>query len=337
MPCEVCGNASNGMLLCKYHYKLKMENKLKKCQKCEKLTEKDKLLCYSCYIRENSAVICFNCKINASLIHHDEFGDVWNCKKCGNVWQMRAEATNDVERILALFYNKEYLSWEKIESWADLSQDEIRAALKRLFRTKRITKKFDKYYYLTDEEKENYAKLETERLSLIESKKLKFLSKQEKTSLSDKIASNIYYDSDLYQKILEILKKAQSSIKITSPWIYGMGHIKDILVEKRQQNVDIHLIIRSLEEGSTETQRKAQKNLKHVLEDNKVKIYYDIDLHAKLLIIDDKEILVSSANLTTKSLLSNHELGIWSKDENLVKETIRYFEKLCKQKAYDWK
>jgi cardiolipin synthase len=50
--------------------------------------------------------------------------------------------------------------------------------------------------------------------------------------------------------------------------------------------------------------------------------------HPKLIIVDEKEIIVSSANLTQTGLWVNYEAGIWAKDEVMAKEGYAFFERL---------
>ena len=51
-------------------------------------------------------------------------------------------------------------------------------------------------------------------------------------------------------------------------------------------------------------------------------------LHSRLIIIDDKEILVSSADLTRDQLFDQFNAGIYTRDEESIKEAILFFENM---------
>lgn len=58
------------------------------------------------------------------------------------------------------------------------------------------------------------------------------------------------------------------------------------------------------------------------------KIFLDPVLHAKMIISDEQEILVSSANLIRTSQVRNHEAGIGSIDKYIVPSAIKYLDTL---------
>ena len=61
-----------------------------------------------------------------------------------------------------------------------------------------------------------------------------------------------------------------------------------------------------------------QKNLK-----------FNSGIHARFLILDDKELICGSADLCSASLSGDHlEAGIWTKDISLVNEAIKLFNKI---------
>ena len=57
-------------------------------------------------------------------------------------------------------------------------------------------------------------------------------------------------------------------------------------------------------------------------------------LHSKIIIIDDDEILVTSANLTIVAMESNIETGIWTKDKKIVNACKEIFEDFEHRKIF---
>ena len=57
-------------------------------------------------------------------------------------------------------------------------------------------------------------------------------------------------------------------------------------------------------------------------------------LHSKIIIIDNKEILVTSANLTTNAMEKNIESGIWTNDEKIVNSCREVFQNWINQNIF---
>ena len=56
-------------------------------------------------------------------------------------------------------------------------------------------------------------------------------------------------------------------------------------------------------------------------------------LHAKIYLVDRKEAIVTSANLTKGGIEDNYEAGIWLNDPNVLKEICAFIDDLyqCSQ------
>ena len=59
------------------------------------------------------------------------------------------------------------------------------------------------------------------------------------------------------------------------------------------------------------------------------------DLHAKLYLLGTDHAIITSANLTERGLLTNHELGVVTDDAELVAACLRYFKQRWKQAGPD--
>ncbi|MFQ5892631.1 MAG: phosphatidylserine/phosphatidylglycerophosphate/cardiolipin synthase family protein, partial [Candidatus Methanofastidiosia archaeon] len=89
-------------------------------------------------------------------------------------------------------------------------------------------------------------------------------------------------------------------VKVSGKWKFN---------ENRQQSFSIRRIISVLPVNSFR------------LNDN---------VHSKLLIVDDREVLVFTANFTHTGFWENYEAGILTRDVKLAKKAKKYFETLWK-------
>ena len=60
-------------------------------------------------------------------------------------------------------------------------------------------------------------------------------------------------------------------------------------------------------------------------------IRYNNNLHAKMVFIDGKTAIISSANLTKRGLSVNYEAGSVIKDYDKVQEAVKFFDNVWKE------
>src|SRR5947209_656930 len=58
-------------------------------------------------------------------------------------------------------------------------------------------------------------------------------------------------------------------------------------------------------------------------------------LHAKLYLLGHQHVIVTSANLTERGLLANHEFGLVADEPALVGSAVRYFRRLWRRAGSD--
>ena len=146
----------------------------------------------------------------------------------------------------------------------------------------------------------------------------------------------------------ELFLKAEKSITIVGYVMTNDKHVKEIFeIIKSNPSIkklDIKFIFDTAEE-SKEWGMKTP-SVKKIIQSNwgdekpfpKIFTYKDkkSSLHAKVLIIDSKEILITSANMTGRGMQRNLEMGIYHKGqpakeaENLIQELIHdgYFNRV---------
>ena len=133
------------------------------------------------------------------------------------------------------------------------------------------------------------------------------------------------FDKDIYKYIDNLIDNTKNLLVITSPWIRDCDYLLDGLSDARNRGVSTIIITRPLRQN----ENSYEKN-KQILEDLKIRgvnVKFDSRLHGKAIISDNEQIIISSANLVGKSLLSNHEIGIWSNDKKIINDTYRYLER----------
>lgn len=127
-------------------------------------------------------------------------------------------------------------------------------------------------------------------------------------------------DKSLNSDVLRIIEKSTGDLKIISPYI-DMSLISELLT-KHQQGVSIKIITRTKDEfngkDKKDTFEHLQKNLKTNHKTNK-------NIHSRIMIRDEQEALVSSADLTYDSLIAQFNVGIVSSDVNVIKKLLEYF------------
>ena len=125
-------------------------------------------------------------------------------------------------------------------------------------------------------------------------------------------------------KFIELVKSAEDSIRITSPFI--KENIVNILLENKRNNARIELItsvkLISFIQGSIDL-----KSLETLLSYG-AKLSNNQSLHSKIYIFDDKRSVISSANLTNGGLIRNYEYGILINEPNIVKQVSKDYDEV---------
>lgn len=123
----------------------------------------------------------------------------------------------------------------------------------------------------------------------------------------------------VYGEIRESLSKAKKEVLVCSPWItYLLDEFKEI-------NEDINMKIitnfrkEDINRGITDIDKI------RVLKSMGAEVRYNNDLHAKMIFVDSKIAIISSANLTKRGLSVNYEAGVVIRDQKYVKNALEFF------------
>jgi len=125
--------------------------------------------------------------------------------------------------------------------------------------------------------------------------------------------------SSVYGEIREQLSNAKKEVLVCSPWItYLVDEFGDF-----NKKINLKVIANFREEdvksGITDLDKfRVLKNLG-------AEIRYNNNVHAKMIFIDSRVAIISSANLTRKGLSVNYEAGVVIKNQEKVKTALKFF------------
>ena len=149
-----------------------------------------------------------------------------------------------------------------------------------------------------------------------------------------KILMGTPWGGDIVSKLREMLSKAEKEVLITSPHIYYTDWLTAELKPSIERGVKVRIIT------WPSYDRRSFRNIEDVVEDRKQ--YFTLrrflemfppgtvrindNIHAKLVVVDEREVLITTANLTQTGLWENFETGYWAENENLAKQAKDFFE-----------
>ena len=136
----------------------------------------------------------------------------------------------------------------------------------------------------------------------------------------DFIITTPHSTSTVYGEIRENLAKAEKEVFVCSPWItYLVDEFKDF-----NENLNLKIVANFRKEDVKSGITDIDKI--RVLKRIGAEVRYNNDVHAKMIFIDSKVAIISSANLTRKGLSVNYEAGVVIKDQKYVKEALEFFK-----------
>lgn len=128
----------------------------------------------------------------------------------------------------------------------------------------------------------------------------------------------------IHDKINEMLDRAKHSICISSLYI-DMIYERIIEITK-DQTITVKIIVRP----KADVKGFRTRIIKNVFDLLKIATRENVrenpTLHARMIIIDNSEVLISSADLTRDQLYDEFNAGIWTKNPDVVKEAALFFD-----------
>lgn len=141
-----------------------------------------------------------------------------------------------------------------------------------------------------------------------------------------------------HETIYQMIGRAKSKITIIGYWVFKMNDFFKQL-EKLSKDIEITFILNDekIKEHSLEIKKNWNKNTKPRIFQLNRKLYPKMKLnklHSKVIIIDDSEILITSANLTLVAMENNIETGVWTRDKKIINACIDIFKKFIDNQVF---
>lgn len=132
----------------------------------------------------------------------------------------------------------------------------------------------------------------------------------------------------LKEHLIRMFDEAEFEIEIISPWIKRQTweNIKVSLARFIGKGGSLRVFIRDEE---SDFSSRLGDDIREEVEAMGGEIILIKDLHAKLYLVDRKEAILTSANLTRGGFEGNIEAGIWSNNPRLLSEICKFVDDLC--------
>ena len=313
MVCQICGKKSGFYPLCAEHFRMRDQGLVIKCKECGKWHLKAEGCSQCGHEDRDSNEIMFE----RELLEH------WG-KSLFRIFKTGEEyAATDYD--LARYDKVKNVSGELHELWKDLDKKVLYVPKERLEQWSiELEDIADEGLQKSDDSFDigrysEVLRIAEEIQDQIESYSMDLEDIPELESES----SNVIFvrDREILPKLLEMIDKAENTILIASPWIWGIKEIEEKLTHvKEAKNVSIRILTRRAVDDPyhEETVRGLHKR--------RFSIETADHLHAKIVIVDNKELYIGSANLVAPSMNKNLEAGICTSDPRAVSQALVYFD-----------
>ena len=135
---------------------------------------------------------------------------------------------------------------------------------------------------------------------------------------------------------MDMITSAQKSIVMTGYSISDyFKDLLDLIIGKSQSGVYIRIYVNDIEKQKQALDRLLAYQSKHLQLFEYIKSEEDkmAALHAKMLIVDSSEMLISSANLSYHGMAGNVEIGLRVQSEEKARELENIFKELVRMKV----
>lgn len=166
-----------------------------------------------------------------------------------------------------------------------------------------------------------YKKMRNFGLILSDKKDIKEIAEHFSADWNNQLAINssphlIWSPDNSREKIINLIKKAQHSILIYAQSVQDYKIVGE-LAKAARSGVEVNIL----------TSNKIKKKLATYLKRAGVQIRFDkrLYIHAKVMILDNRQAIIGSTNLTSASLDKNRELSVITEDSAVVKQLMDVF------------
>ncbi len=317
MVCQVCGRGSGYYPLCMEHHQMFKKGEVIKCPKCKTYCFKSEG-CPTCgssqgKTKANEVAIRVTLleKWGKRLYGHGMKGIV---NPPTERYYGRYEEVFEVSRAMKDIWDSKpppptivYIEREGLLQWSSHLRDIADKGLKQ------ADESYDIERYLGIQE------ISEDLQGFIESYKMDIENEPSLTASKD---IRFITDRDIHDAWTQMIKTAEDRIYIASPWIYGVDQFFAVLSEAKEKRIIVKILVRPPEVGKESEHKMTVRRLNQ--SGFHVEAYEK--LHAKIIVIDDKEVYIDSANMIPTSVRENSEVGICTIEKSTVSEAMLYFE-----------
>lgn len=144
-------------------------------------------------------------------------------------------------------------------------------------------------------------------------------------------------DHALEKQYVKMIDSAQTSIKISSPYLRPTPEITAALERAAKKGIDIQIQTRVELKGDTQAALYEEVNKESINKFyNKAKIYEwkeNSILHSKFLLVDGKQAMMGSVNMSRRSFIQDVENGYLINDPSVTKSMEKVFDSYIQKSA----
>ena len=223
-------------------------------------------------------------------------------------------------------------SWEALRDITGLSGQSLNEALSELYTAKALFKNEDGEYRVSrslyDEYMAYFSKLEKKKVKLEEPTRI---SKDQQSHLISRIDAwiefrgleislsprHFFVEGDMLDDITkDMINQSMKEVLIVNPFV-DKCTLSDSLIESSNSGKEVILVTRPPQKSNAYADRAEEYH--KIISESGVKIIYNKNVHAKLLVLDRAVAIVSSMNLYgTSTAGTSWEAGIVTIDDRVV-------------------
>lgn len=139
------------------------------------------------------------------------------------------------------------------------------------------------------------------------------------------------HSTRIFDYILEILKKAKTSIDLSIFSFYPLDEFKElksILITKQQSGIRIRILVPEIQVKKSNSMQKLLEELSNT----GIEVRYYREIHGKVIIVDSKRFLMFTGNFNPYLFNDkSHDLGIYTKNLPLVRNMCKFWNLLWEE------
>lgn len=141
------------------------------------------------------------------------------------------------------------------------------------------------------------------------------------------IYGNQMHKKEIHDKVREMLKGAQKEIRICSLYIDFL--YEDIInIAAENQELNIKILCRPGKDIGGLRERICKNVIDLLKIASKGNLRTNPVFHSRMIIIDDKELMVSSSDLTRDQLFDEFNAGIYTNEKDSIQKAVNYFDNI---------